>query len=85
MGTCSGPTTIEGQDPTATPTITSTGIAVSLAGATFYADSACAFPIEAALIGAGTTTTTFYYIASDATPTFTATSLGFTTATQVAN
>jgi hypothetical protein len=44
------------------PLVTATGVRIALAsaGATFYADSACAYPITGTLVGAGTSAMTIY-------------------------
>ncbi len=80
--TCSGSTTIAsvGTAEMTTPN----GIAVTLAGPMkFYADSACEFPITSTVIGAGTSSATFWYIAGQAgSPTITASASGFAGASQ---
>ncbi len=60
MGTCSGPATLEAHAATVLAR-TATGISLSLSGASFYADSACAFPITSVAMGAGRADATFYF------------------------
>ena len=82
-GTCSGSTTIA--SVASAETTTPSGIAVTLAspGVTFYADSACEFPITSTVIGAGTSSATFWYLAEEAgSPTITASASGFPDASQ---
>jgi hypothetical protein len=67
-GTCSGVVTVQSQNSSGLPVITSAGINLTLSGAglTFYSDSSCAFPTTSVLIGAGTSSTSFYYEAAAA-------------------
>lgn len=68
--TCSGITTIQAQNSAGQATATSTGIKVTLSGSpttiTYYADPACSFSIDSGttgnlLIGAGTSSASFYF------------------------
>jgi hypothetical protein len=64
--TCGGPLTVQTQDPASTPLATSNGLPVSLSatGMTFYADPACAYPVPALFIGAGTSTQNVWFMGS---------------------
>jgi hypothetical protein len=77
--TCSGPMTISSV-AAGVSTTTPSGIEVSLTGASgtlFYADAACMFPIQQTVIGAGTSSATFYFKAPSATTTITVSAPGF--------
>ncbi len=78
--------TLQSQNGSAVPTSTSTGITASLtasAGVGIYADSACAYAISSALIGAGTNSVTIYIQSStQGSPTISATAAGLTAANQ---
>jgi hypothetical protein len=50
---------------------------------TFFADPACEFPITSTLIGAGTSSSTFWYVAAQpGSPTLTASASGYPDASQ---
>ncbi len=76
---CSGPVTVASQLASSlgvTDTRTATGLDLALSATTadFFIDPACAFPISTVVIGAGTDSSTFYFLSSSAgTPTVTLT------------
>ena len=80
-GTCSGAVTIESQNSSGQATADSSGINVSLTGTglTFYADSSCTWPVTSVLLGAGSSSITFYYkAAATGSPVMIGTATGFT-------
>jgi hypothetical protein len=82
---CSGAVTVQSQNGSAQATTTSTGITLNLTGSTltYYADSSCRFPITSAYIGAGSSSSTFYFTSTTVgTPTITVNATGFTQVTQ---
>jgi hypothetical protein len=66
-GTCSGAVTLETRNAASVATITSTGVRAVLSGTglTYYADPACVYPINSALVGAGASSMTFYVKAAN--------------------
>lgn len=82
--TCSSALTIQSQNAGSTPTITSNGIPLTFSGTgvTFYVDSACQWPVTSGVIGAGTSTSTYYFTASDNASLLSVAAAGFTTINQ---
>jgi hypothetical protein len=82
--TCSGLTTIASVSATGAPTITAGGVPIELdgSGVTFYADAACAFPINRVVIGAGASAASFYFRAANAGAMITAKGEGYPTIAQ---